>query len=130
MSLLRIFMQGGFVMWPLAVIVLVLIGIVIRTLWHLTVRGGNRAAVIQSSLDGLLFWGGFAVLIGLLGSMIGYHKAMSILVARGLVDPRAVWMGSAEGMVSTLAGLAILCAAGAAWFALRWQFLRTRPQAR
>ena len=122
----HIFMQGGLLMGFLVLIVLVIFGIVLRTLWHLFVRGGTDAAAIQNCLDGLLFWSGFAVLIGVLGSVIGYHKAMASIVARGLVNPRALWIGSAEGMVSSIAGLLVLAGAGGLWYLLRWQYLRLR----
>ena len=78
--LLKVFAQGGILMLPMVLIVLVLVGIVLRALWHLYVRGGSDAAAIQSCLDSLLFWGGFAVVIGVLGSAIGYHKVISVVV--------------------------------------------------
>ena len=127
---LRIFMQGGLLMWPLVFISLVVFAIVLRTLWHLFVRGGTNALVIQSCLDRLLFWGGFAVIIGMLGSAVGYHKAVAAMAARGVVNPAAVWIGTAEGMVSSIAGLFVLAGAGTCWFLLRWQFLRGRHIAR
>ncbi len=126
MHYMRIFMEGGVMMWLLVLIALVLVGIVLRTLWHLFVRGGNDAAVIQNCLDGLLFWGGFAVIIGVLGSAIGYHKVMTVVIARGVVNPPAVLIGSAEGMVSSIAGLLVLAGAGALWYLLRWKYLRNR----
>ena len=125
-SALHVFMQGGFLMFPLVFIVLVLFGILLRALWHLLVRGGNDAAAIQNCLDGLLFWGGFAVIIGVLGSAVGYHKAMTALAAMGLANPRALWAGTAEGMITTITGLLVLAAAGACWYVLRWWYLRDR----
>ena len=127
---IRVFMQGGPLMLPLVLIVLVLFGIVLRTSWHLFVRGGTDAAVIQNGLDGLLFWGGFAVVIGGLGSVVGYHKAMTAIAARGIVNPRAVWIGTAEGMVSSITGLLVLAGAGAFWYVLRWRHLSDRQTAR
>ena len=126
MRFLQIFMQGGVMMWLLALISLVLFGIVIRTLWHLYARGGSDAAVIQNCLDGLLFWGGFAVVIGILGSNIGYYKGMTALVNHGLANPRAIWIGTAEGLVSSITGLLVLAGAGAWWYVLRWQYLKRR----
>ena len=126
MFLIHVFMQGGLLMWPLVLIVLVLFGIVLRTSWHLFVRGGTDAAVIQNGLDGLLFWGGFAVVVGVLGSAVGYHKGMAMLAAHGLVNPRALWIGTAEGMVSSIAGLLVLAVAGVCWYGLRWRYLSDR----
>ena len=128
--ILRVFMEGGILMWPLVLIVLVICGIILRALLHLFLRGGNDANAIQSCLDGLLFWGGFAVVIGVLGSAIGYNKAMTAVVTRGLVNPRALWLGTAEGLVTSIAGLLILAAAGAAWYLLRLQYLRGRSPVR
>ena len=130
MNPIQIFMQGGVMMFLLALITLVLFGIVLRTLWHLFVRGGNDSPVIQNCLDSLLFWGGFAVVVGVLGTVVGYHKAMAAVVARGLANPVYVWMGSAEGLVSSIAGLLVLAGAGACWYLLRWQHLRGRHTAR
>ena len=122
----QVFMQGGVLMYPLLLIVCVLIGIIVRAMWNFFIQGGTDTAVIQNCLDGLLFWGGFAVLIGVLGSAVGYHKAMSTIAAFGVVNPRAVWIGTAEGMVPTITGLLVLAGAGSFWYLLRWNFLRNR----
>ena len=128
--LLKVFAQGGILMLPMVLITMVVAGIVLRALWHLYFRGGSNAAAIQSCLDSLLFWGGFAVVIGILGSAIGYHRVISAVVARGILNPRALWIGTAEGMVSTIAGLLVLAAAGSAWYLLRWQHLKGRTVTR
>lgn len=123
---LHVFLQGGLLMWPLVLIVLVVLGIAVRACWHLFVRGGRDVFAIESCLDGVLFWGGFSVIIGVLGSAVGYHKALTVLAQRGVANPRALWAGGAEGMVSSIAGLLILAGAGVCWYALRWQHLRNR----
>ena len=123
---LRVFMEGGFLMWPLVLIVLVLLGLVLRTLWELLFRGGTNTTLVQSGLDGLLFWGGFAVIIGVLGSVTGYHKSMSAMVAHGVANPRYIWVGAAEGLVPGIAGLAVLMVAGICWYILRWKSLEHR----
>ena len=122
----RVFMEGGLLMWPLVLIVLVVFGIVVRASWHLVAHGGRDAFAIQSCLDGLLFWGGFSVVIGVLGSAVGYNKALTVLAQRGLAHPKALWAGAAEGMVSSIAGLLILAGAGACWYVLRWRYLKER----
>ena len=126
-ALTRVFMQGGLLMWPLVLILLVVLGIALGTAWRILVRGGTDRIAVQQGLDGLLFWGGFAVVIGVLGSAIGYHKSISTVAKHGLANWRAVWIGSAEAMVTTIAGLAIIVVAGACWYALRWKFLEKPP---
>lgn len=123
-------MEGGILMFPLVLITLVVLGIVLRALWHLFARRGSDTAAVQSCLDGLLFWGWFAVVIGLLGSAVGYNKAMTAIVNRGLLHPKLLWIGTAEGMVSSIAGLLVLMLAGACWYLLRWRFLSLRRPAR
>ena len=85
----HVFMQGGVMMWLLVLITLVVYGIVLRLLWHLFVRGGNDSLVIQNCLDGLLFWGWFAVVIGILGSAIGMDKDVSKRLLRDAGIPVA-----------------------------------------
>lgn len=123
---LQVFMEGGFLMYPLVLVVLVIFGIVIRILWQLFVRSGNDTAEIQNGLDGLLFWGGFAVIVGVLGSAVGSHKSMTILAAKGLANPKYLWAGAAEVMISSIAGLVVLATSGTLWYVLRWRFLRDR----
>ena len=47
-----------------------------------------------------------------------------------VVNPRAVWIDSAEGLVSSIGGMVVLALAGASWYVLRWRFLRDRRTAR
>jgi hypothetical protein len=124
--MLGLFIQGGAMMWPLVVIVLVLLGLTLRTARELFLRGGTNTALIQNGLDGLLFWGLFAAMLGVLGQVIGNYKGFSDVVARGLLSPRLLWMGVAEAMTSTIAGLLLLACAGVIWFVLRWRFHRTQ----
>lgn len=55
---------------------------------------------------------------------------MTVLVARGFAYSIPLWMGPPEGMVSTIAGLLVLAAAGSAWYLLRWQHLKGRTVTR
>ena len=121
--IVRTFMSGGIMMWPIVLIGMVLLGICLRFLWLQYVRDGADPVGIQSCLDGLLFWGAFAVLIGVLGTAIGVNKSIGAIISRGLVNPGALWMGAAEAMVSTLFGLMVLVASGSAWFIFRWLHL-------
>ncbi len=104
MSPVKVFMQGGLLMFPLVFILCVILGIACLGAWRLLVPTRSRLAGVQRSLDRLLMWGGLAVIIGLLGSAVGYHKVMAVLTAHRVLSPRALWIGTAEGMVSTLAG--------------------------
>jgi len=124
--LIRIFMEGGIMMWPLILILLVVGALIVSTLLRLELGGGNDTIAIQRGLDGLLFWGGFAIVTGVLGSTLGLFKSIATVAKLGLSSPRALWIGVAESMISTIAGLAILAIAAIFWYLLRWRFLRTQ----
>lgn len=126
----RVFMSGGFLMFPIALIALVLVGLAVRTAVELARRRGANAARVQNGLDGLLFWGLFALMLGVLGQVSGYYQSISAVVNHGLMSPRALWQGLSEGFVSPMASLAVLAFAGVSWYALRIWYLRCRPVAR
>jgi hypothetical protein len=124
--MVRLFIEGGALMYPLALIVLVLLGLAMRTARELVLRGGTNTALVENGLDGLLFWGLFAAMLGVLGQVVGYYKGFSAMAAYGLVSPQALWLGLAEGLTSTIAGLGVLACAGTFWFLLRWRYGRVQ----
>lgn len=121
MEWLRLFMEGGPMMFPLALILIVEVAITVRITRQLFARGGADPSVVQGGLDGLLFWGGFAAVIGTLGSFVGYQKIMAATVARGVSSLVAMWVGTAEGMVPCITGLLEFAIAGTLWYTLRWR---------
>jgi len=128
--MVQVFMQGGLMMWFLVIVALVLLGLTIRTVLELLVRGGANTAVVENGLDGLLFWGAVAVVLGVLGQTVGYYKSFSAMAAHGLISFRALWVGLAEGLISSIAGIGLLAVAGVLWFVLRWWYRSIRPTAR
>lgn len=128
--MVQVFMQGGLMMWFLVIVALVLLGLTIRTVFELIARGGANTAVLENGLDGLLFWGVLAVVLGVLGQAVGYYKSFSAMAAYGLISFGALWKGLAEGLISSIAGMALLAVAGGLWFILRWWYLRIRPTVR
>ncbi|MDH3732676.1 MAG: MotA/TolQ/ExbB proton channel family protein, partial [Gemmatimonadota bacterium] len=79
-------------------------------------------------VDGILFWGGFAAISGMLGSLIGIIVAFQNIERAGEVTPTLVAGGVKVGLLSTSLGLVILGFAALAWFPLqlRWRFLLDR----
>ena len=128
--MLRVFISGGVLMYPIVLIALVLAGLTVSTAVELGRRHGANAAVVQNGLDGLLFWGLFALMLGVLGQLNAYYLSMTAVVNSGLVSPRAVWLGLSEAFISPMAGLIVLTFAGLAWYALRFWHVRCRPGAR
>ena len=124
----ELFKQGGPMMWPLVVVLVVAISLAARTARHLARRNGGGTAVVQNGLDGLLFWGLLGLLFGVLGTVIGLFRGLMQMAAHGLRSPQALWTGLAESLVPTIGGFVALAAAGSLWFALRlWFTRRTSP---
>ena len=76
-------------------------------------------------VDAILFWGGFATIIGMLGTLIGVViTAQSIEVAGG-VSTTLAWGGIKVALLTSAFGVLILAGSSLVWFALqlRWRLL-------
>ena len=111
-------------MWPILFIFGVILCLAAHTAIELFGRGGNNRALVQNGLDGLLFWGIIAAVFGVFGQVIGHYKSFSAVAAHGLLSPRLLWLGAAECLTSTIAGLMVLSVAGVIWYLLRGRFHR------
>ena len=76
-------------------------------------------------LDAILFWGGFATISGLLGTLIGITIASQSVEAAGEVNVTLMWGGIKISLLSSLFGVLILAFASLLWFVLqlRWRLL-------
>lgn len=119
------FLSGGVIMWPLLVLALGVIVLAVRAAVDLR-RGAGRPgaagtgppAAAPPSLGGILFWGGFALLVGALGSVVGIViMARSIAAAGGASGP-LVWGGVAVSLVSLIFGILVFLVAGLLWLTL------------
>lgn len=119
----RIWQDLGFMGWALA---LALAAVLVLTAW--TGRRLYRAEAVQdlrtkALVDAILFWGAFAVISGVLGTLIGIieaAQAMELGAATGVV-----WGGVKQAILGTAAGMTVLFFAAVSWFVLqlRWRFL-------
>jgi biopolymer transport protein ExbB/TolQ len=118
------FQQGGIMMYPLLLIgagVLFLAG---QTAWRLR-HGTATAAEVERPLQGVLFWGIFSVVLGLLGTTIGMIQAAQAIQLAGRVEPLLVWGGIGVMLVTLIFGLLIFLLSALLWFVLRqWSWRR------
>lgn len=113
----------------------VLLGVVIliitaRRVMQLT--GGTVVAGPEwdASVNSVLFWGGFAAVLGLLGQTVGIYVALTAIRAATEVAPWIVLEGFMVSFTSTLIGLVILTAASLIWYGLKsWGRRVARAQA-
>ena len=120
----------GFIRWPLTFSFLAVIGLALWSALKLFRPGASADAQTKAWLDAILFWGGFAVISGVLGTLIGIILAAQAIEAAGDVSTTLVWGGIKVAMLSSVFGMLILAFAALIWFALqlRWRLLEPSPQ--
>jgi len=115
----------GFIRWPLA---LSLFAVLLLSAWSMAkLFRPNPVADLRTKawLDAILFWGGFAVISGALGTLVGVIIASQSIEAAGTVSATLVWGGIKVAMLSSAFGILILAFAALIWFVLqmRWRLL-------
>lgn len=120
-----VFQAMGFMAWPLTFSFLTVVGL---SLWSATkLFQPNATADLRTKvwLDAILFWGGFALLAGLLGTVVGIVIAAQSIELAGEVHPMLVWGGIKVALLTSAFGILILGGAGLSWFTLqlRWRSL-------
>lgn len=112
------FTAGGFFMW--FVLGAALVGLV------LAIDAGRRlagraedAGGLRAEIDGVLFWGGFASVLGLIGTLGGVAQMARWLEQAGDASATVVWGGFRVALIPTAFGLIMLAVCLLAWYGLR-----------
>jgi hypothetical protein len=110
------------------------LAVITLTVWsasQLAKPGAEADPRLKAWVDGVLFWGGFAAIAGMLGSLMGIIVMFQRIEQAGQVMPTIVAGGAKVGLLSSSVGLMILGVAALAWFPmqLRWRFLQARNSA-
>lgn len=114
---MELFRAGGFMMWPLLLIGL---GIVI-----VTARAGKRArsevpeAKVERDLLSILFWGTMALLLGVLGTVVGLIQIGQAISVVQTISPTTVIVGLSVTMITLLFGLLLFILAMSCWYGVR-----------
>lgn len=112
------FLSGGFFMW-------LVLGAGLVSL-ALTADAGRKLVgepddvlAVRAEIDAVLFWGGFASLLGLIGTLGGVGVMARSIERAGGVSAAVAWSGLRVAMVTTVFGLMVLALSLLAWFGLR-----------
>ena len=119
------FSDGGFMMYPIsfcAIMVLVLAG---RTALRMKAEDLAPGAIMRGAIDGVLFWGGYALVLGILGTVVGIAIAAQAVEVVGRVETTLVWGGIKVSLITTIYGLLVLLGGALLWFGLRHWHRRT-----
>ncbi len=121
----RIWQEMGYIHYPLLFAFLAVAGLSLWSAMRLYRPGATADLRTKAWIDAVLFWGGFAFVAGVLGTVVGVIVAAQSIEQAAEVDPRLVWGGMKVALTSTAAGALILGLAGVVWFALqlRWRLM-------
>ena len=124
MTAMEAFHALGVIRWPLTFSLLVVVAL---ALWSLPLvwRGATPDRHAKTWIDAILFWGAFAAISGVLGTLIGIIIAFQFIELAGEVEATLVAGGLKVALLSSALGTLILALASVLWFALqlRWRFL-------
>lgn len=126
--MMEFFVSGGFMMYPLLISFFLVVGFAAWSAVRMR-RSRGPDPVLETRIDATLFWGGWAFVIGLLGTFVGIYVAAGAIERAGDVGAGLVWGGIKVALTTTLFGLLILTLAGLLWFGLRAWYRRERVSA-
>lgn len=123
--MIQLISDMGFMRFPLA---LSLLFVAALTGWSASRLFGSDPEPdprTKAWIDAILFWGGFAMVTGVLGTLIGIIIAAQSIELAGEVSTRLVWGGVKVATLTSVAGGLILALSGLLWFVLqlRWRLL-------
>jgi biopolymer transport protein ExbB/TolQ len=112
------FRSGGYSMWPIVVAAVLVVISSIRS-WLALRSDATQPESVRGAVDGVLFWGGFAATVGVLGTVVGVAQAARAIGAAGSASPALVWSGLGVTLVTSMFGLTVLLVSLLLWYALR-----------
>jgi hypothetical protein len=119
-----LFTDIGFIRWPMTFSLLAVIALTAWSGWRL-LAGGAADMRQKAWIDAILFWGGFALVSGLLGTLVRVIVAAQRIEAAGSIETVLLWGGIKVALLISALGVMILCFAAISWFVLqlRWRLL-------
>lgn len=117
--------DGGVIMYPLLAITAAMIFLAARS--GVRLRRGERSAPLEVSIDAVLFWGCYGVIVGLVGTLLGVAQvaqAVSVVPATQ-VSSALVWGGVRVALNPINFALVAFSIAFLLWFALRSRYRRS-----
>jgi len=117
----------GFMRWPLLFSLLIVVALGAWSAFKLFRPDADADLRTKAWLDAILFWGGFAVVCGVLGTLVGIVIAAQYIEAAGEVSTTLVWGGIKVALLTSVFGTLILGFASLLWFGLqlRWRLLES-----
>jgi MotA/TolQ/ExbB proton channel family len=105
--------EGGYPMYVIAAIAVAVIVSIVRS-----AMSGPRVAD-RARVDAILFWGSVALIVGVIGTLVGFSQMARAVERMGTVSQPILWGGIRVALTAVIAGLLIFAAAFIAWAILR-----------
>jgi len=120
-----LFADIGFIRWPMVFSLIAVIALSGWSGWRLLVGGAAADMRQKAWIDAILFWGGFALVSGLLGTLVRIIVAAQRIEAAGTIETVLLWGGLKVALLISALGVMILCLSAISWFVLqlRWRLL-------
>lgn len=115
----------GFIRWPLTFSLLAVLSLAAMSAYRVFKPGARGDLRSKVWVDAIFFWGAFAMIAGVLGTLVGIIVAAQSIEAAGEVNTTLVWGGIKVAVLSSAIGFLILSFASLLWFGLqfRWRML-------
>jgi hypothetical protein len=118
----------GDIRWPLLFSTLIMGAVAAYSAGRLLRPTSVADRLTKAWVDAVLFWGAFAMVTGVLGTLVGIVISAQSIERAGAVSPALVWGGIKVALYSSVLGTLVLGASAVLWFGLqlRWRFLDAR----
>lgn len=124
----QLFHDMGFIRWPLLFSLIAIVAIASWSAWSVYRSGATADLRTKTWIDAILFWGGFSMIAGVLGTVVGVIVAAQSIEQAGEVETTLVWGGIKIAMLTSAFGTLLLAIAALVWFflQLRWRLLEAK----
>lgn len=113
------FSDMGVMRWPISFCLLMVLILAVQAARRMRSGLPEQRVGARTTIDGGLFWGVYAAVLGVLGTVVGLMVAAQSIEAFGRVEAPLVWGGVKVALSTTVYGLLIFLVASVTWFALR-----------
>ncbi len=117
--MIEAFRSGGIMMWPLLAVAIGILALALRAAVRLARAERGSVHEVERWLQAILFWGATALVLGILGTVVGLVVMARAIGLAGAVEAPLVWGGLGVSLVTLVFGLLIFLLAALAWFTLR-----------
>jgi hypothetical protein len=115
----EMFRYGGFMMYPMTLCAIAVFGLSGRAAWGMRAASAHPGESAPVGFHGVLFWGIYASVLGVLGTVVGVALTAQSIEAAGEVRVALVSGGIRVALITTIYGLLILLLAALLWFGLQ-----------